>query len=128
MSKFLSIAYWFKVNPEPLTPLAWQILLVLCGLLLIMTAATAFLKVRPVSYRGRLKKLYGFFLTNTALGLLLMFFNYEAAPFLSARFWLAGWGLLMIIWLFFVIRQLRRLPKINPNANPEEEIKKYLPH
>lgn len=128
MSNLLTITYWFTVNPAPLMASAWKALIALVGLLIIMAMATAFLKVRPVSYRGRLKKLYAFFLSNSVIGLLIIFFNYEAVPFFMARFWLAAWAILMVVWIFFIWRKFSRLPKPGLNQTTEDEKRKYLPH
>ena len=71
--------------------------------------------------------MYTFFLTNAGLGLLLIFFNYEMVPFLSARFWLLLWAVSMLVWIFFIYRIVIKIPEKRERLEKEKEFKRYIP-
>lgn len=71
--------------------------------------------------------LYTFFLTNTIIGLLLTFFNYEMVPFLSARFWFLLWVISMLVWLYFIYRVAAKIPAKRAQMEKEKEFRKYIP-
>lgn len=127
MKNLLTLNYWFNLRPEALLPYAHKALIGLLIALAVLAIVTAFLKTKNSLYRGLCKRLYSFFLTNTLLGLLLFFFNYEAVPFFSARFWIGLWFLLMIIWLFFILKSLKAIPAQKKQLEKEKELKKYIP-
>ncbi len=127
MTNLLTWDFWFNLNPGPLTVLNQKIFI---GLLIAFVALAIFVLIIKRSggiYRGFLNRLYGFYLANTVIGLVLFFFNYELVPFFSARFWLALWLGVMIIWLFFIIKKLRLIPLQKKEQEQVKEMKKYLP-
>lgn len=127
MTNLLTWSFWLTLSPENLTPLAQKIFI---GFLIFLAASAilvALIKRRGSIYRGFFKKLYGFFLGNAVIGLIFFFFNYEIVPFFSARFWLAIWALVMIVWLFFIIKKLKVIPRQKKEQAKNEELKKYLP-
>jgi len=127
MSNLLTLTYWFNLQPEPLIRSAWLILAYGVGAMFLAAIIFAILKIRPGIFRGLFKRLYAFSLTNTILGLLALFLDYESVPFLSARFWLALWVIIMIIWLVFILRGLRLIPKRRQELLEQQEKNKYLP-
>ncbi|OGF24220.1 hypothetical protein A3H66_02200 [Candidatus Falkowbacteria bacterium RIFCSPLOWO2_02_FULL_45_21] len=78
-------------------------------------------------YAAVWRVLYYFFLTNAIIGLILLFFNYEMVPFLSARFWFLFWGAGMIVWLFFIYKIIIKIPHKKEQLEKEKEFKKYIP-
>jgi len=71
--------------------------------------------------------LYYFFLTNAIISAILLFFTYEAIPFLSARFWFLLWGAEVLVWLFFLVKKLRDISKRKKQLEEERKYKKYIP-
>ena len=129
MKYFFTIAYWFNLRPESLTVQGLRNFFVFIIILAIFTSIFAILKSR---YKRGLfsriwKKLYFFNLANLVIGIFLLFFVYESIPFLSARFWLLAWWLSMIVWIFFIIKELMKIPKIREELEKEKEFKKYIP-
>jgi len=127
MKNLLTPSYWFNLQPEFLGPLALKLFLALIIGLGIIALILALIKKRGGIYRGLLKRLYGFCLSNAIIGLILLFFNYELVPFLSARFWLGFWVLEMLIWLIFILKNLKNIPKKKKLQEQEKELKKYIP-
>lgn len=127
MKNLLTFAYWFNLRPEALNPLAQKVFIGWLLLLLIAAIVVMATKRRGGIYRGWLKKIYSFSLSNLIIGLLLLFLNYEYVPFLSARFWIGLWAIIMLIWLIYILRSLRNIPKIKQQSAQAKELKKYLP-
>lgn len=73
------------------------------------------------------RKLYSFSLANAIIGVFFLFFIYEQLPFLSARFWLLFWVLGMVVWLFFIIQEFVKIPKIKQKIAEKKEFDKYIP-
>ena len=127
MTNLLTWRFWFTLRPETLTPFAqkWFFgLLIIFALLAIMLALV---KRKSSVYRGFFKRFYDFCIWNAIIGLILLFFNYEMVPFFAARFWLALWFIIMIVWLIFILKKLKKIPLQKKQKAQEQELKKYLP-
>jgi len=60
--------------------------------------------------------------------MVLLLFRYERVTVLSARFWLAIWGVVLIGWLGFILRyQYKKIPDLHKQRQRQDEFKKYLP-
>ncbi|MFA5754651.1 MAG: hypothetical protein WC905_04910 [Patescibacteria group bacterium] len=127
MKNLLTSHYWFNLRPEALTPPVQKIFIGFLLLLVIAAIIAAVTRNRGGIYRGWLKRAYSFCASNTVIGLFLLFFNYEFVPFLSARFWLGLWALIMLIWLISLLKSLKNIPRIKKQVATEKELKKYLP-
>lgn len=127
MTNFLTWSFWFTLRPESLVSSSQKLFI---GLLIIFALAAFFIaliKRKSGIYRGFFKSLYNFFLSNAVIGFLLFFLNYEMVPFFSARFWLAIWFIVMITWLFFILKKLKNIPRRKKQDEQNKELKKYLP-
>lgn len=127
MSNLLTLSYWFNLRPDQLTPLAQKLFIAFFVILIILTIITAILKKKGSLYRGFLKRLYNFGLSNSLIALLFLFFNYEIIPFFSARFWLGLWVIMMLIWLYAILKSLTKIGLQKKQLAKERELKKYLP-
>lgn len=127
MKNLLTWQFWFNLRPDPLIPIVQKSLIALFLILVILTVITAIFKKRSSIYRGLLKRLYNFYLGNSIIALLFIFLNYEMIPFFSARFWLGLWILMMIFWLFFILKNLKKINTGKKELEQAQELKKYLP-
>lgn len=127
MKNLLTLNYWFDLRPESFSALGQKLFFGFVIILGILALLSAIFKKRAGIYRGLLKRLYGFCLSNAIIGLILLFFNYEMVPFFAARFWLAIWLIIMLIWLFFILKGLKNIPAQKKMREAEKELKKYLP-
>lgn len=129
MGNFLTLNFWFSSRPGVFISTSLKIILGFIFLLIILTVVTSIGKRKWVRslYANFWNSLYYFFLTNTIIGLLLTFFNYEMVPFLSARFWLLLWGVSLLIWLVFIGRVVIKIPQKKAQLEKEKEFKKYIP-
>lgn len=71
--------------------------------------------------------LYNLCLTNFIIGMIIYFFNFEGAPFLSARFWFLIWGAEIAVWLFFIIRLFLKIPEKKEQLEKDKKFRKYIP-
>jgi len=127
MKNLLTWHFWFNLRPDPLISVAQKSFLAFFCLLVFLTIIIAILKKKSSIYRGFLKRLYNFCLSNSLIGLILLFCNFEIIPFFSARFWLGLWAIMMIIWLFFILKSLGKISIQKKQLEKERELKKYLP-
>ncbi len=127
MQNLLTWHFWFNLRPEPLLPIFVQIFLGFLILLLLASIFTGIKKNRKSLYKIFWKKAYNFSIGNLIIGTAFFFFNYEQAAFLSARFWLAIWVIIMLWWLWPIIKQYRMVPTKQKQLAEEQKFKKYIP-
>lgn len=110
-------------------PIYQKILLILVIILVVLAIILNFFKKRNQKglYAQFWRMAYYFCFTNAFIFLLLLFFNYELVPFLSARFWYLLVGAEMAVWAFFILRTLDLIPKKKEQYEKEKEFKKYIP-
>lgn len=127
MKNLLTWQFWFNLRPDPLMANAQKLFIAWFFILIALTIITAILKKKSSIYRGFLKRLYNFGLSNSLIALVLWFCNYEMIPFFSARFWLGLWAIMMLIWLGFILKSLTKVGNHKKELEKERELKKYLP-
>ncbi len=129
MGNFLTWNFWFSAKHGSFTSFSFKMILGFIFLLIVLAAVSGIIKKRlPKSlYFSFWSKLRVFFMSNAAIGLLLSFFNYEMAPFLSSRFWFLLWAVGMLAWLFFIYKAAAKVPEEKARAEKEKEFKKYIP-
>ncbi len=127
LKNLFSSSYWFELMPGPLGQSGKFFFLVLLLVFLIGAIATAIGKKRTKLYKRTLIRAYDFFAGNFVLAIIFFFFRYETLPFLSGRFWLAAWFLLIIGWFYFIIKDLKGLPEKRKEAELRKMKEKYIP-
>jgi amino acid transporter len=116
------------MRPGSLLPIYQKALVIFIVVLVVAAVIFSFIrKKRKGLYSKVWRVLRGFSLSNAIVGLIILFFNYEMVPLLSARFWFVLWGIEMIVWLFFILRMAREIPKKKEQLEKEREFKKYIP-
>lgn len=127
MHNILTTSYWFDLKPPYFTATSEKIYISILFVFLIASVILFILKRKKSFYKGLFKRLYNFSLSNFIIALFLLFFRYQNASFLSARFWLGLWLISMIIWLLFILKRIKKIPEYIKKAKEEEEKKKYIP-
>lgn len=127
MNNLLTWSFWFNLRPPSLLPVFNNLFIAFLVILLLTAIISVYFKTKKKIYRSFWKKLYNLSATNLIIGLFLFFFNYQQAPFLSARFWLIIWALLIITWLLFLIRSLKKIPIKRKEIEAKKEFDKYIP-
>lgn len=125
----LQLDFWFNLRPIPLLPFYNKALIAFTGLLLVLAIISFFIKkqYKKSAYRRATESIFSLTTTNFFLGLLILFFNYERIPLMSARFWLILWVIEMAIWIYFIVKGIKTLPQKQEETQREKEYKKYLP-
>lgn len=127
MQNLLTWSFWFNLRPTPLLPAFKYILAALIAIFIILAIVAIIKKRQKGLYHGIWRRIYDFSLTNAILGLLLFFFDYERAPFFSARFWFAFWFVGLAIWIFYIAKANKGLAARKQRQEEEARFKKYLP-
>ncbi len=129
MNNLLSLNFWLNVRPGQLMPQYLQYFIIFVVILAVLTIIFGLIQARnKKNLYGRFwSGLYYFCLTNTIISVFLLFFTYEAIPFLSARFWFLLWVVEILVWLFFLAKKLREVPKRKKWLDEEKQYKKYIP-
>jgi amino acid transporter len=127
MERFLSWRYWFNLRPEPLTDFTFKIFIVFLIVLIILSIYSYYSKSRSGLKNGLWLKIFNFSFTNSLLGVMLLFFNYEIIPFFTARFFLALWAIGLLIWIFLIIKEFKKVPNNLEKNKRQKEFEKYLP-
>ncbi|MBD3247740.1 hypothetical protein GF382_00425 [Candidatus Falkowbacteria bacterium] len=128
MNNIFSLSFWFDLRPGKLIA-AYQNILVGLVIIMAVVAVVSFILKRNKKnlYFKLWEKAFSFAFTNTFIGLLLFFFNYEMIPFFSARFWYPLWLAGMITWLVFIVKFFESLPQKKKQIEEEKAYKKYIP-
>ena len=129
MTNLLSLKFWLNLRPGLLSAAYLRSLIIFVIILASLTVIFGFIHLRNKKnlYSRFWSSLYYFNLTNTIIGLFLLFFNYEMVPFLSARFWFLLWGTEVLVWLVLLVKILFSIPKRRKQLAEEKQFKKYIP-
>lgn len=129
-SELATLAYWFNMFPGPLAGLFFWLVLgkMLGGFIFgIIGKILSGYVVKDPSYRKLINKFSSLFFTQGILLGLTLFFTQTATPFLSSRFWLLIWLVILIIWLVFILKYwIFILPKERRDRSDWQLKKKYL--
>lgn len=126
----LTLNFWFKLAPDPLLPVFYYGFLVFFGLLVVASVVCGVIYNKEKSryvLRHSAKYLKNWFLAAGLTGFLFLFFGYERAIFLSSRFWYLVWILCFGLWLFFILKKIKKLPEKSANLRKQAQFEKYLP-
>jgi len=127
MNNLLSLSFWFNLRPPAMLETFNTLFLVFLVILLILSITAFYFKKKKKLYRSFWLKFYDFTASNLMIGLILFFFSWQEVPFLSARFWLILWFALIVTWLYFLIKHLRKIPKRKEEAEKKKSFDKYIP-
>lgn len=127
MRHLLDLNYWFNLRPETLSSVGQTMFIILLAIFLVAIIVIFIAKKKMGIYRGFFKRISDFCVGNLIIGGTLLFFNYEIIPFFSARFWLAIWAIVMIVWKYFILKTLKKIKLDRNDKGKEDQFKKYLP-
>ncbi|MEA3398788.1 MAG: hypothetical protein U9R06_03545 [Patescibacteria group bacterium] len=129
MSNLFSLSYWTNMRPGELGMYAqfFFVGFVVVLLLVYFLCWTIKKQKRKSLYNRIWRKISSFSLANFIISLFLLFFVYENLPFLSMRLWFLLWVAGMLVWLYFIIKEILKIPNIKEEMAKEEEFNKYIP-
>lgn len=131
MGNFLKISFWFDITPDPYTLKVFWGLIVIFALAIILGSASLFF-LKKYQDNKLVKKVWSKFMSwgysAGLIGLLLIFFRQQKAPYFGMRIIMALWLAVVAVWLFFILKfWLLEVPKIKKEQQRKEELRKYLP-
>lgn len=127
LNNLLTTSYWFALIPGSLEQKGKIFFLVLSFLFLLGAVITLIYRRRTKLFKRTLSRLYSFFAGNLVVTLVFFFFRYEVVPFLSARFWLGIWFIIMIVWFYFIMKSTKGLSQKKEQFKLMKEKEKYIP-
>ncbi|MFA6422723.1 MAG: hypothetical protein WCV92_04990 [Candidatus Buchananbacteria bacterium] len=130
MSRFFSFQYYFDAT----TFISVTTLRVMLAIFVVMVVAGLGIKVyekvkklSPIMCK-LIDKYFAMLVVMGFLGILLSWFRYEGAYFVSARFWTVVWVIGIIVWLADILRyQFVVVPLAKKQAEQKKNFTKYLP-
>jgi amino acid transporter len=102
--------YWTDLRPRYFDEKVTYIFLAILIATFLAAIIVFFLKKRSSLYKRVLSKIYSLLLSNLIIVGLIFFFRFELVPFLSARFWMGIWAITLFIWIFFIIKEAKKIP------------------
>jgi amino acid transporter len=129
MTNLLSLKFWFNIRPGALSDVGVYVFISLIVGSIVLSFVLKFLTIKSKEklYRRFLRKIQSLVVSNTIVILIMFFLMYETSPFLSGRFWILIWGLINIVWFYFIYKFYSRIPGQKAERIKEEEYNKYLP-
>jgi Ca2+/Na+ antiporter len=127
MNNLLTLSFWFNLRPPSMLPFFNYTFIAILILFLILSVLAFYFKKRKKIYKSFWLKFYDFSASNLIIGLFLWFFNWQEVPFLSARFWLILWALLIIVWLIFIYKHLKKIPINLQKIEEQQKFNQYIP-
>ncbi|MBI4253014.1 hypothetical protein HY623_02415 [Candidatus Uhrbacteria bacterium] len=110
--KLVDISYWLNPGPGELSDAYLYFFIVFFGAFIIFKILFRYMGRQYVHglHKAQQKVLHRvetLCLTLGVLGLVWVFLRYELVPFFSARFWLAAWFLVLVIWAYGIFHYAR---------------------
>ena len=127
MNNLFTLKFWLTSRPPKLLPIFQNMLFVVTGLFIVLSFVFNHLKKKKGIYKKMYAKLFDFSVTNSIISLFILFFNLENITFFAARFWFIVWFIEIIVWLIFIFKDFKKIPKEKERFKEEEEFKKYIP-
>ncbi|NCN07744.1 protein BatD [Candidatus Falkowbacteria bacterium] len=128
--KFFTPERFFHLQPAVSLNTVY-FLLVVFGILLGLAIGVKIAKKKTQKdtfYKILLQKYFVMLMTTSVIGLFLVWFRYERAFFLSARFWLLVWFIGFVAWLVVILKyQFKVIPEAREKLQKTQEFNKYLP-
>lgn len=126
-----SVEFWFASHPEALRPASVYVLLAIF-LLMIVAAFVLSRRARRQSldrYAKRtVARVRSLLTTMGFLGLVWLFFAFEAITFFQARYWFLIWLFAVVVWKGAILyEKYRVMPRERLERNEAIEKLKYLP-
>ncbi|MFP4514928.1 MAG: hypothetical protein ACLFNO_02910 [Parcubacteria group bacterium] len=127
MNNLLTFKFWLASRPPKLLPVFQNLLYGITAVFIIASFVFAHLKKKKGIYQKIYGRLFDFSVSNSIIALFILFFNLESIPFFSARLWFIVWIIEIIVWLVFIYKEFKKIPKKRQEYKKEEEFKKYIP-
>lgn len=131
MGNFFKLSFWFDITPEPYTLVVFWGLIGFFSLAIILGLAALFF-LRKYQENKLAKKVWSKLMSWSysagLVGLILIFFRQQRAPYFGMRIIVAIWLAIVFVWLGFILKfWLLEVPKIKKEQEVKQQLRKYLP-
>ena len=127
---FFNPSHIFTLRPDTMQPRALIILAVIF-LLCIALAIISKIVAKKTNDGLKLKayrQVFSLFLTMGILGIVYLFFAWQAVTLLASRFWLLIWVVVVAVWLGFIAKYFfLDIPKTRTKIDKKKNFNKYIP-
>ena len=129
LAYFFNPAHLFTVRPNAMNTRAIIILAVIFSILIIAGVVSKVLAKTNDSLKAKgYTRFFYLFLSMGLIGYLYLFFAWQGAVLLSARFWLLILLIFALTWAGFIIKYLAKdAPKQREEINKKRQFEKYIP-
>ncbi|OGY44548.1 MAG: hypothetical protein A3J62_01100 [Candidatus Buchananbacteria bacterium RIFCSPHIGHO2_02_FULL_38_8] len=126
---FFNLKHLFNLRPAAMQTRAVIILAIIFALFIVAAIISKFLTRTKDSLKAKgYKKFFHLFSTIAALGYVYLFFAWQGAILLSARFWLLILLIITIVWTVFILKYLLKdAPQKRKEINQKRQFEKYIP-
>ncbi|MBU0646531.1 hypothetical protein KJ611_03635 [Patescibacteria group bacterium] len=123
---------WLSIDPPTVTQGIGRGLIVLFILMFLAGLALRVARARQDkedSYGRELyRRLASLLATMGVLGMILGFMSFENIRFLGGRFWYLIWLVATVIWIFLIVKYIKKqVPMMQARQKEREEKLKYIP-
>jgi hypothetical protein len=130
IKNIFNLRYWFSEPPYQ-NPAAMKVALIFFVIMLVAGVVLAVLSQKEkfgVYIKRLFAKIASLLGWMGAIAFVLLFFRYEATPFLARRFWYGFWLIGLIIWVVYILHYwYKKVPQKLREQSEKERLKKYLP-
>lgn len=130
IKKLFDIGYIFEKTPDASGAYKYLVFLFGFSILLSVVAWIGYGRIKKnLPLWGKMQtKVFNLFFYIGITGLLLIFFRWQAIPYLGSRFFMILLALVFVIWgLYILYFRLRVLPKEIANLETRKKFEMYLP-
>lgn len=128
--KFFQPAYLFELRPYTY-PQTIKAMLIFFGLMIVVGVGLKIYKEtkKLEKFQNKLLERYFSLLTTMGIiGVLIVWLRFERVNLLASRFWLLIWVIILLIWLYPILKyQLVVAPVAQKRAIEKKLFQKYLP-
>ena len=126
---FFNPAHIFGLRPGAMHRQAIIILAIIFAVFVVAAIVSKILtKTKDALKAKGYKRFFHLFLTTATLGYVYLFFAWQGAVLLSARFWLLILIVVALIWAIFILKYLiKEVPKKRKEINQKRQFEKYIP-
>lgn len=129
-AELMTFGYWFNFYPGPFEGVVLWLMVgkMVAGFVLGFAGGILVDYVcKDPSYKKLIGKFSNLFYTQGVLLALTLFFTQTATPFLSSRFWLVVWFVILFVWFIFILKYwILVLPMERRDRNDRQQKQKYL--
>ncbi len=131
MSSFFQPMYWLTLQPPEVGGLLGGLVFGFFVLFLVFGIIGRIVVDRKGDDRYKRdvgSRISSLLVTMGLLGVILFFFSFEGIQLFGARFWYPLWVLATLVWVFFLVRYVKRdIPAKREREERLREQGKYLP-